>query len=195
MPVTVVLACTPEHRPELRQLLRAAGITVVAEADGAAEAESAVRQLRPDVLVLAGLLPGATVPRAPALALLGRDDEDALLAAIKAGCRGFLSVDVAADDLARAVRSLASGAAVFGADVADRVTHWLTGPLPPADPVLSVRERQFLDLVSSGLSDVAIAVRLGIAVKTVRNYRALAYRKLGVQSRTEAMARLARVAS
>jgi DNA-binding NarL/FixJ family response regulator len=194
MPVTVVLACAPEPRRELRELLTATGIAVVAEVGSVAEAERAVRRYRPDVLVLAGLPFWLAVPGAPTLALLGRHDDDALLTAIKAGCRGFLVVDVIADDLGRAVRSLASGSMVFGADVADRVTRWLTGPPLPADPVLSVRERQFLDLLASGLSDAAIAVRLGLAVKTVRNYRSLANRRLGVLGRTEAITRPARVA-
>lgn len=90
------------------------------------------------------------------------------------------------------MRAAAAGEAVFGAGVARRVLSGLQSPEPtPAGPDhdLTVREREILNLMATGLGNHAIASRLSVAPKTVRNNVSSILSKLRAASRIEAIDR------
>ena len=201
--LTVVLADEqPLVRDGLRGLFSATtGITVVAEAGTDGDAVRAVLGHRPDVLVL-DLTLGAAVARtvrteAPETAVLvftALEDDLSIAAALRGGVQGYLAKRAEPADVVRAVRNVAGGAAVFGAGIANRIPGLLLGPVEPFPLTgLGAREREILALAASGIADTAIAHRLGIAPKTVRNQVSLISTKLRVGSRAEAIT-LARAA-
>ncbi|RSM47896.1 DNA-binding response regulator [Amycolatopsis balhimycina DSM 5908] len=186
---TVVLAGA--HPPALR--VATTGVTVVATAETGAAALDAVRRHRPDVLVLdlalgVDVAAGAGVP---VLVFTASADDAALAGALRAGVRGFLPADADPADVVRAVHNVAAGAAVFGDGIADRIPRLLLSPAPLPD--LGPRDREILALAAGGVTDTAIARRLGIAPKTVRNRVSVISLKLGTRGRAEAIT-LARTA-
>jgi DNA-binding NarL/FixJ family response regulator len=111
------------------------------------------------------------VPSTALCVLTMFEDDDALFAAMKAGAKGYLLKGAEQDDIARAIRAIHAGEAVFGSGVAARILQQLTAPPQPsrAFPELTDREYEVLDLLSAGRTTNAIATHLGIAPKTVRN--------------------------
>jgi DNA-binding NarL/FixJ family response regulator len=151
---------------------------------------------RPDVVLL-DLSKHATIgeilrarPNAAVLVFAGPDDDRSLLAALRAGARGYLPRSSGADDVVRAIRELAGGGAFFGAPIADRLAELLAG-IRDQFPYLEFtkRERDVLDLVADGLTNSAIASRLALAPKTIRNLMSTIFAKLHVSSRAEAIER------
>ena len=96
-------------------------------------------------------------------------------------------------DLLQAVRTVASGGAVFSPAVADRLGAWFTGmaaqPGRESFPQLTEREREVLDLVARGYDNRRIARALFLSDKTVRNHVSNVFTKLQVLGRAEAVAR------
>lgn len=121
------------------------------------------------------------------------DDDGSLLAALQAGARGYLVKGAGREEVLHAVRTVAAGGAVFGADVAGRITALLAGArLREAGqlfPALTAREAEVLDLVARGLDNRRIARELVVAEKTVRNHVTHIFEKLHVATRAEAVAR------
>jgi DNA-binding NarL/FixJ family response regulator len=91
----------------------------------------------------------------------------------------------------RAITSVAAGNAVFGAGIADRILQKASADAgrSPALPGLTEREEEVLDLVAKGLTNDAIARRLYLSDKTVRNYVSTLFAKLGVSDRAAAVAK------
>lgn len=189
----------PIFREGLRMLLASEdGVEVVGEAATTDEAVVVVRDTGPDVVVLDVDMPTeggvATVPRllaaAPGTAVLMltmMGDDDTLSEALRAGARGYLLKGVGRAEVVAALRSVASGGSAYGAGVADRVLErYLAGlsARPPALPELSVREREVVALVGQGLANPAIAQRVHLSPKTVRNLVSSAMAKLDVRDRT-----------
>ncbi|MBA2769597.1 MAG: response regulator transcription factor [Sporichthyaceae bacterium] len=178
------------------------GITVVATA---ANGEEAVREAvlhRPDVVLMDVAMPGAggveatrqitaRSPQTAVLMLTMFDDDESVLAAIRAGARGYLLKDADQEELERAIRSVAAGEAIFGSGVVRRLLGLVAAPAagqaPQRFPGLTQRERDVLDAIASGLSNSAIARRLDIAPKTVSNHITNLFLKLQVTSRAEAI--------
>ncbi|MFJ1702905.1 response regulator [Kitasatospora sp. NPDC088346] len=133
------------------------------------------------------------VPAVPVLMLTMADDDGSLLAALQAGARGYLVKGAGRDEVLHAVRTVAAGGAVFGADIATRITALLSGSrLREAGqlfPALTAREAEVLDLVARGLDNRRIARELFVAEKTVRNHVTHIFEKLHVATRAEAVAR------
>ncbi len=92
--------------------------------------------------------------------------------------------------------AVAAGEAIFGPDVARRVLSYFSAPHPDAEPFpeLTPRERGVLDLLAQGLSNTAIATRLGLSLKTVNNNTSSIFAKLQVAGRSEAIIRAAKPA-
>ena len=176
---------------------------VAAVADGNAAVE-AVLQQKPDVVLMDLRMPGvggieATArianerPESAVVVLTMSDDDDSVFAALRAGARGYLLKEADADDILRAVRAVASGEAVFGPRIADRVIAFfsqagLRGAAATPFPALTDREREVLDLVARGCDNPTIARRLFLSEKTVRNHVSACLSKLQVASRAEAVA-------
>jgi DNA-binding NarL/FixJ family response regulator len=127
----------------------------------------------------------------PAVLVLTMSDDDAsLLAAIRAGARGYLLKDARGEEVVAGIRAVARGEAVFGSRVAPAVLALLRDPPAQADapfPQLSQREREVLALVGRGLGNQAIGVQLGISTKTVANIVSLLLTKLPARDRAEAV--------
>jgi len=172
------------------------GIEVLSTVSTDRDAVREALTLRPDVLLLR-LVPeddhGLAVLRqsagTPVLVLTPPGASAMVIAAMRAGARGLLHDDVARLDLVRAIRMVAGGAAVFGKDAADRLYGRLNAPEPAeAFPSLTTREHEVLRLLADDLGNVAIADRLRLAPKTVRNIVCSILAKFGAEDRASVVA-------
>jgi len=183
-------------------LEREPDIEVVA---GAADGRRAIQQAmahRPDVAVLDLQMPGQdgfaatreirrSAPEVAVLVLTMFDDDDSVFTAMRAGARGYVVKGAEQEEIGRAIRAVASGEAIFGPGVAERVLRYFSAPPPVADPFpeLTTREREILGLLARGLTNSAIAARLALSPKTVANHISSIFTKLQVADRTQAMLR------
>lgn len=205
-PISVVVADDhPVVRAGLTALLASLGdMEVVGIATTGHAAVNEVRRLRPDVAILDLQMPGldgfsATreitrwVPSVGVLVLTMFDDDESVFAAMRAGARGYIVKGAEQEEIARAVRAVAGGEAIFSAGVAKRVLTFLSAPRVAATvepfPDLTVREREILDSLAAGLSNAAIATRLGVAPKTIANNLSAIFAKLQVADRAQAIVR------
>jgi len=127
-------------------------------------------------------------PGIAVVVLTMNDDRQMVLDAVRAGARGYLLKGAGRAEIIDAVRRAAAGGAVFGTGPADVVIAAASGALhdPAAALGLTTREAHVLGLLADGLSNQAIAARLGLAPKTVRNQVSTIFTKLGVQTRAAA---------
>jgi DNA-binding NarL/FixJ family response regulator len=125
------------------------------------------------------------------LALTMLEDDRSILSVMQAGARGYLLKEATPDEIRGAIAAVARGEAIFGAGVADRVLAAVSSrPSRPAGlGHLTEREHEILDLLATGLTNSAIAARLYISEKTVRNYVSMLFTKLGVDDRAAAVAK------
>lgn len=176
-------------------------IEVVGDAATGEAALALVGDLDPDVVLVDLVMPGmggielirelrAGSATIGLLALSSFAERDRVQAALEAGATGYVTKSVDSDGLARAVRGAAEGQGVFSAEV----TRMLAEPDPTAVPLeqLTAREAEIADLVAEGRSNAEIAHGLGLSIYTVKNHVSNILMKLGVQSRTEAAARILR---
>lgn len=187
----------PVVRAGLRQLLeRSDRVTVVAEAGDAAGALAVVRREVVDVVLMDLRLGdgvdgvGATAQifalgeGAPRVLILTTFETDAdILRAVEAGAAGYLLKDVESQELISAIESAQRGEIVLAPGVARRLAE------RPVLPELSARELEILRLVELGRANRVIAEELFITEATVKTHLARAFAKLGVTSRTEAVAK------
>ncbi|MGW4803977.1 response regulator [Kitasatospora sp. NPDC004272] len=194
-----------DDHPVVRRGLRAIveelpGVTAVGEAADGAAALALLAELpadrRPHV-VLMDLQMGAgmhgveatrritALPEPPAVLVLTTYSTDAdILAAVEAGATGYLLKDAPPEDLAAAVHATARGETVLAPPVAAR----LLGRVRAGRPTLSPREAEILQLLAEGLPNRQISKRLFISEATVKTHLVHVYDKLGVDSRTSAIA-------
>ncbi|MGH3734107.1 MAG: response regulator [Micromonosporaceae bacterium] len=179
------------------------GFEVVGVAATGREAIREVVTARPDVAVLDLQMPDVdgfsatreivrAAPRTAVLVLTMYEDDDSLFTAMRAGARGYLVKGAEQDEIARAIRAVAAGEAIFGPGVAQRVLGFFAAPAPTSAepfPELTAREREILDLLAAGLSNAAIAARLAVAPKTVANNVSAIFTKLQVADRAQAIVR------
>jgi DNA-binding NarL/FixJ family response regulator len=193
----------PVFRDGLVMVLRERGIEVVAEVADGQEVLNAAAARNPDVVLMDLTMPGlggieatrrltAGHPAIAVLVLTMSEDDDSLFAALRAGARGYLLKEAAADDIARAVVTVARGETVLGARVSGRVLDAVRGGLLPGAaapfPRLTEREREVLELVARGYQNARIAHHLGLSEKTVRNHISAILAKLPAATRAEAVA-------
>jgi DNA-binding NarL/FixJ family response regulator len=121
------------------------------------------------------------------------DDDDSVFAAMRAGAHGYLLKGASPTDARHAVHVVATGGAMFGPAVAQRVIDFFARPRPAGStlvfPELSDREHEILELLAQGQPNAAIAARLYITQKTVRNHVSNIFAKLAVADRAQAIAR------
>jgi DNA-binding NarL/FixJ family response regulator len=200
--IRVVLADDhPVVRAGLAALLSSLpGIEVVGVASNGREAVREVITSRPDVAVLDLQMPdldgfaatrelARSAPDTAVLVLTMFEDDDSVFAAMRAGARGYLVKGAEQEEIARAIRAVAAGEAIFGPGVARRMLTFFSAPPPAAEPFpeLTTRERQILDLIAAGLSNPAIGDRLNLASKTVANNVSTIFTKLGIADRATAI--------
>jgi DNA-binding NarL/FixJ family response regulator len=181
-------------RAELEPLLEIAG-----EAGGVDEAVSAIAEHGPEVVLLDVHMPdggGVEVIRRAAvrglhpcfLALSVSDAPDDVIAVIRAGARGYVTKNIAPEDLADAVRRVHDGDAVFSPRLAGFVLDAFAGPAPQPETeldALTPREREVIQHIARGYMYKEIALRLEISPKTVEAHVSSVLRKLQLSSRHE----------
>ncbi|MGN6412728.1 response regulator [Flexivirga sp.] len=187
----------PVVRTGLRMLLSAAGIEVVAEGANGEDAVRLVREYAVDVVLMdlqmgtgmdgvaatEQILARSDAPRV--LILTTYDTDQDILRAVEAGASGYLLKDAPPDDLVEAVHRAARGETVLAPVVADRLLARLRNPLRK----LSARELEVLRQVSHGRSNREVAKALFLSEATVKTHLVHVFEKLGVDSRTGAVAR------
>ena len=198
-PIRVIVADDhPLFREGVVHSLRGArDVEVVGEAS---DAESAVRlavERQPDVAILDITMPGGgltaaerigrTHPKIRVVMLTVSEEEDSLVAAMKAGAAGYVLKGVSAAELLGVVRSVHAGEVYVPPALAYALLRDITRPREP-EPLaeLTDREREVLGLVARGLSNYEIGQQLGLAEKTVKHHMTGLMTKLGVRSRVEA---------
>ncbi len=194
----------PLYREGLAQALADfEDMEVVGTASDGAEAILLVDELTPDVVMMDVQMPvldGITAtrqltgrhPHLGVVVLTMSEDADTVFQAMRAGARGYLLKGARRDQVARAIRGVADGEALFGAEVARRVVSFFdavesTAVSANAFPELTAREREILSLVAAGRSNQAIAEELYLAPKTVRNNVSNIFAKIQVADRAEAI--------
>lgn len=124
-------------------------------------------------------------PGSPRVLVLTTYDTDAdILAAVEAGSSGYLLKDAPPEELAAAVRTAAAGQSALAPAVALRLMDRMRTPAE----ALTKRELEVLQLVADGLSNQQISKKLFLSQATVKSHLVHIYAKLGVDSRTSAVA-------
>jgi len=202
-PISVVLV---EDEAKIRRSQRSLlegfdAIRLVGEAATGTEAVALVLSLAPDVVLLDLGLPGMDGievtrrvkrerPDIEILIFTIFDEEDKVLAAIRAGASGYLLKGMEARQIVDAIVEVAQGGSVVQPQLARRLLrHFQVGSasVQEAPSSLSPRETEILKLIARGLSNPEVAQTLGISRATVRTHVEHIYVKLEVSSRTEAV--------
>jgi DNA-binding NarL/FixJ family response regulator len=198
----------PLFRGALRDLLVDAGLDVIAEAGDMPEAIAALDR-EPDLVIMDIGLPGADGieatrrilalrPGTKVLVMTMYEEDSTIARALEAGASGYLIKAAPADDVRGAIDAVVRGAFVVGAPLAERVRLMASGGAQRGAgyardfPELTDRERQVLALLSDGLTNAAIAERLGLSGKTVANYVSSILSRLEVPDRTALVALIRR---
>lgn len=195
----------PLFREGMRgRLDRVADIEVVGEAGSGDEAVELARELDPTVVLMDIKMPGLngieatreileTKPQTGVLVLTMFEDDDSVFAAMRAGAKGYLLKDCGGEGVVRAIRAVASGEAVFGPGVAERIMGFFSAPRPAtpqrAFAELTEREEEVLSLVAEGKRNQEISRQLFVSLKTVRNHVSNILLKLQVSDRAQAVIR------
>ena len=192
----------PVFRFGLRTLLSAeSDIEVLGEATNGEAAVSLADSLKPDLILMDINLPqlnGIEATRQilshhPGMGILivTMFEDDTVFAALRAGARGYILKGAEGEETLRAIRAAANGESIFSPAVAQRLTRFLAQspaqPLPQPFQELTHRERDILKLIAQGLTNTAIAERLSLSPKTVRNQVSIIFSKLQVADRAEAI--------
>ena len=181
------------------------GIDVVAVAANGHDAVELAEQLVPDVIIMDLRMPEldgieatrritAAHPSIGVVVLTMFEEDELLLAAVRAGARGYLLKDATEEEIATVLRGVARGEAIFGPGLAGRILDHLgtlsmaaSEPTSHPFPQLTGREQQVLDLVARGHSNTHIARTLFLSERTVRNYVSIIFTKLNVADRAHAI--------
>ncbi len=187
-------------REGLHTILEVSGdIEPVGEAANGAEAVRLVGELSPDVVLMDLRMPGmdgieaiqqikARSPVVEIVILTTYDDDEYIVQGLRAGARGYLLKDTGRQALFETIRAAARGESLLPSAVVDKVVAHLGAPRPVAAGSLSEREQEVLALLAEGASNKEIAMRLQITERTVKAHVTSILNKVGVNSRTEAVA-------
>ncbi|MGY0798008.1 response regulator [Lysobacter sp. A286] len=204
-PITVLIVDDQTLvRQGVRSLLELAeGIEVVAEAGDGKHAVELIPQVQPDVVlmdmrmpVMSGLEALQELARRgqlpPTIILTTFDDDQMVLAGIKAGAKGYMLKDVSLEQLVGAIQTVAGGGSLVQPAMSQRLLSGLEHmrnefvSLDRPDP-LTERETEILRLMAGGFSNKEIANSLGVAEGTIKNHVSNILSKLGVRDRTRAV--------
>ncbi len=177
---------------------------VVGEAATGRDAVALAANLQPDVVLMDIQMPDLngidaarqivrTSPHIGVVMVTMFEDDDSVFAAMRSGARGYVLKGAEQAEMMRVIRAVARGEALFGPGIAARLQSYFAAPRPAgpalAFPDLTEREREVLDHIAQGLNNAAIAQRLTISIKTVRNHVSNIFSKLQVADRAEAIIR------
>jgi DNA-binding NarL/FixJ family response regulator len=170
-------------------------IEPVGEATNGDQAIAMAAELHPDVVLMDLSMPdmdgiAATrrileeSPKTHVLVLTSFSDRDRILAAVDAGAEGILLKECSTEEILDGIRQLVGGGSPLDPKVAREL---LTSRRePPEEIKLSPREQEVLRMLGAGLSNRAIARRLGISERTVKAHLTSVFQSLGVTDRTQA---------
>ncbi len=171
---------------------------VVGETSSGEKALELTLALMPDVVLLDVSMPGwngivtaekiaMACPATAIIMLTASEDKDKLLAALKAGARGYVLKGVSANELATVIRSAYAGEVYVSASIAAEMLVSLTkGKAPDPLQELTAREREILLLIGTGLTNRAIGEKISLSEKTIKHYVTNILQKLQVRNRLEA---------
>jgi two-component system, NarL family, nitrate/nitrite response regulator NarL len=171
---------------------------VVGETSSGEKALELALAFMPDVVLLDVSMPGwngivtaeriaLACPATTIIMLTASEDKDKLLAALKAGARGYVLKGVSAKELANVICATHEGEVYVSASIAAEMLISLTkGKAPDPLQELTDRERQILMLIGTGLSNRAIGEKISLTEKTIKHYVTNILHKLQVRSRLEA---------
>jgi two-component system, NarL family, response regulator LiaR len=173
-------------------------LILAGEASNGLEAVKLVEKLQPDVVLMDIMMPvmdgvQATKaihekwPQVKIIALTSFKEKDMVEGALKAGALSYLIKNVSADELVTAIRGAMTGQPRLSPEAAQVLIQEMKQPVSPAFD-LTDREKEILTLMVEGLSNNAIADRLIVSQSTVKFHVSNVLSKLGVTSRTEAVA-------
>jgi DNA-binding NarL/FixJ family response regulator len=204
----MIQVCLVDDQTLVRQGVKslldlAEDIEIVGEASDGRQAVETIPRVKPDVVLLDMRMPGmsgldvlnalaAKGELPPTIILTTFDDDQLVLAGLKAGARGYLLKDVSLDQLVDAVKTVADGGSLVAPMVTQRLLSGLERmhnefvSLDRPDP-LTERETEILRLMAGGYSNKEIANSLGVAEGTVKNHVSNILSKLGVRDRTRAV--------
>jgi DNA-binding NarL/FixJ family response regulator len=196
-------------RESLRRSMEEHGFEVVGEAPDGAEAVRLATELKPDVILMDVTMPvldgvEATrqvrdrLPGTQVVILTMHADREVLVDAIRAGAAGYLVKDCSTEEVVDTVRKAASGETALSPELAASMLGEVRDLVrreeaSGAEPAISKREEEVLQLVADGLSTTEVAAKLYISVKTVKNHLASIYQKLDTRDRTQAVLQAVRM--
>ncbi|MGD9853242.1 MAG: response regulator [Nitrospirales bacterium] len=182
-------------------------IQVVGEAGTRAAAVSEANRLNPDVVLMDVRLPDGSgieacreirnsLPATRVLFLTSFVDDEAVMATIMAGAKGFLLKEISGDELIRAVKTVAEGQSILDPATTKRVLttmqHLSISSTDGRKESLAPQELKVLTLVAEGQTNKEIATALGLSDKTVGHYLENIFQKLQVTRRSQAAAEFVR---
>jgi DNA-binding NarL/FixJ family response regulator len=117
------------------------------------------------------------------------DDNDTIFEALKSGASGYILKDpVTVEEISKAIHDLYNGGSPMSPFIARKVIGTFQKPaIKDANSLLSLREKEVLELVAKGLMYKEIAMRLVISTETVKKHLKNIYQKLHVQNKVEAL--------
>lgn len=173
-------------------------IEVIAVADGGEQALALCQQHQPDVALLDMYMPQmdgiatlkairSAYPTMQILMLTHSDKDETVIQALDAGALGYLLKKAEINAIADAIRAAASGRRTLSPEALEAIIRARTTPPPLPDTQLTERELDVLRLMVQGCKNTEIADELVVALSTVKFHISTIFKKLGVQSRTEAV--------
>jgi DNA-binding NarL/FixJ family response regulator len=184
-------------RAGTRQVLETTDdIVVVDEADSWEAALAVIDTHRPDVALVDIQLSGRNGidlarqlstdhPETRVVILSAYDDPAFVRRAFDSGVAGYLLKTMPRDELINAIRAVGLGTTVLDPAVSSQLAKATTLSETSGIPRLTLREQEVVALVADGLSNKAIATRLGVSTRTVEGHVNHVFTKLDLESRTE----------
>lgn len=186
-------------------LTRHSDIRIVGEAGTMTEAIESAKRVKPNVVLMDARLPDGSgveacrhildeLPQTRVLFLTSFSNTETVRAAVLAGAQGYLLKEIGSSALIDAIKKVAAGHSILDPLATKHVFRWMKSLSDPVQdsPMLSPQEQRIISLIAEGKTNKEIALAMGLSSKTVKNYLANVFEKLGISRRTQAAAFVAK---